>query len=319
MERNWVGRFAAPVSRELVHRAAVAEVFITDIERTSGNTFLVWAQWPRLHVFYGQTPELFDSALVVETLRQSTILIAHSQLGVPLDTQFLMPKMAVSMVPDRRSCPYHPSEVTIEVIISGVKEAAHGTAAFRTDATFMVTGAVMAKGTAQARLIEKNAYLRIRERRKRNGNGLTLPDPVTAESVGHASTRNVVLGTSAIKWAWPLRVDDSNPILFDHPLDHVPGVLLIEATRQALRLRLSDPTLDFTMVDVLFVSIAELSDDAMVIVEALAEGERTNAKVTIQAHGQVLMKAQASISTKKQVFERLAPQEQEDLRHCLHA
>ncbi|EGX54788.1 A-factor biosynthesis enzyme, partial [Streptomyces zinciresistens K42] len=34
-----------------------------------------------------------------------------------------------------------------------------------------------------------------------------------------------------------LRVDTSHAVFFDHPLDHVPGMLLLEAACQAVRAR----------------------------------------------------------------------------------
>lgn len=106
-QRPHIG-FTAPVARELVHRRAVSEVFLTGIQGSGGTAYTLFAQWPRWHVFYGSRNRGFDSALVVETLRQLTILIAHSQLDVPLGMQFLMPEMSVSMAsgatPDP-SCP----------------------------------------------------------------------------------------------------------------------------------------------------------------------------------------------------------------------
>ncbi|MCZ9341344.1 adhesin, partial [Streptomyces sp. TRM76130] len=39
---------------------------------------------------------------------------------------------------------------------------------------------------------------------------------------------------------WPLRVNWAHPTLFDHPTDHVPGMLLLETARQAAQ-RLAGP------------------------------------------------------------------------------
>lgn len=50
--------------------------------------------------------------------------------------------------------------------------------------------------------------------------------------VGRVDERNVVVGAE-VDFEFPLVVDQSHPSLFDHPLDHAPGNLLIEASRQA--------------------------------------------------------------------------------------
>jgi hypothetical protein len=42
----------------------------------------------------------------------------------------------------------------------------------------------------------------------------------------------VVLSPTAGPNVWQLRVDTRHPVLFDHQLDHVPGMLLLEAARQ---------------------------------------------------------------------------------------
>jgi hypothetical protein len=40
---------------------------------------------------------------------------------------------------------------------------------------------------------------------------------------------------------WQLRVDQSHAVLFDHPVDHVPGMVLMEAARQAALLTVGEP------------------------------------------------------------------------------
>ncbi|WP_226962330.1 AfsA-related hotdog domain-containing protein [Streptomyces sp. C8S0] len=79
--------YAATVSRQLVHRAAVCEVFLTDTRRRSDNDFLIAAQLPRVHSYYSDhlaTPAAYDPLLLLEVFRQTSILVAHEHLGVPL-------------------------------------------------------------------------------------------------------------------------------------------------------------------------------------------------------------------------------------------
>lgn len=300
--------FSAPIARELVHRRAVAEVFLTGVHRVEDLTYTVAAQWPRWHVFYGSHHDRFDSALVVETLRQLTVLIAHTQLGVMLGMQFLMPEMSVSMVSGVTQNRSRPVDVVIEVDVSEVKETGRRISSFRSIATFLVDGHKIAEGTARARIVDPEAYSRIRARQGATGEQQEVL-PVSAASVGHASAWNVVLGESETAGLWRLRVDVSHPILFDHPLDHIPGVLLIEAVRQVLRLAVHDPELDFATFDAQFTSIAELGDQVTIALEALTIGaELTTAVASIQARGKVLMRALVGI---RPTIPPLLPAEQE--------
>lgn len=295
MDQPLRSHFAGTVSRELVHRQSVSEVFLTGIYSAGNDRYTVWGQWPRWHVFYGSGSDRFDSALVVETLRQLTVLIAHTQLGVPLDRQFLMPTMSVAMASGATPDPWHPAEVTAEVLVREVKRTGQGIAGMRTIATFWVNGRKIAEGTASARIVAPDAYERLRSRKMLPKQRLEVL-PVSAGSVGHSSDWNVVVGKSDAPGCWPLRVDVSNPILFDHPLDHVPGVLLIEAVRQALRLALLEPAADFVTLDAQFISIAELGDESRVVLESLSDetGSLTVA-ASIQVEGTVLMRAIAEV------------------------
>jgi hypothetical protein len=59
------------------------------------------------------------------------------------------------------------------------------------------------------------------------------PAPVAPHSVGRYQDSDVVLAPSAVDNLWLVRVDTNHPVMFDHPVDHVPGMLAIEAARQA--------------------------------------------------------------------------------------
>ncbi len=59
---------------------------------------------------------------------------------------------------------------------------------------------------------------------------------VPAISVGRASGQNVVLAGVEVghdELRTRVVVDQGNPALFDHPLDHIPGALIFEAFRQS--------------------------------------------------------------------------------------
>ena len=53
---GWSPSFSSTVPRELVHRRAISEVFMTDIRRIGEGRYLAAAQWPRLHPFFRSGP-----------------------------------------------------------------------------------------------------------------------------------------------------------------------------------------------------------------------------------------------------------------------
>ncbi|XAS72350.1 ScbA/BarX family gamma-butyrolactone biosynthesis protein [Micrococcaceae bacterium Sec5.1] len=292
---------SARVGRELVHRRAVSEVFLLGLERCSDTEFTVFAQWPRWHVFYGARDGSTDSAMIVETLRQLTVLIAHAGLGVPLGHQFLMPRMALALSSDARLDPSVPADVTINARISGVKPSQQGPGAFDITADFHAGDLFIATGEASARIVDPAVYGRYRKGRV-PGAVPSPHEPVAADLVGHASSWNVVLGSDGGGVRWPLRVDLSNPILFDHPLDHVPGVLLIEAVRQALRLATGEPALDFDWFQSTFISVAELDAETEIVIESLTDDAGDiHALVSAQSEGKILMRTTACFRRKRPV------------------
>lgn len=74
----------------MVHRAAMAEVFITDAVPTGPDSYLVAAQWPRDHALYHPDPTgRTDPLLLAETLRQALVYLAHRYHAVPLTHRFI--------------------------------------------------------------------------------------------------------------------------------------------------------------------------------------------------------------------------------------
>ncbi|WP_306430798.1 AfsA-related hotdog domain-containing protein, partial [Streptomyces sp. 2R] len=57
---------------------------------------------------------------------------------------------------------------------------------------------------------------------------------------GRGRAEDVVLSESSREGVWELRVDTRHPTLFQRPNDHVPGMLLLEAARQAACLAAGD-------------------------------------------------------------------------------
>lgn len=69
-----------------MHRAALAEVFLTSWTESGPDSYRVSAQWPRFHSFYADADEggYDDPMLLCETMRQTFPLLAHAAYGMPL-------------------------------------------------------------------------------------------------------------------------------------------------------------------------------------------------------------------------------------------
>lgn len=276
---DWRPSFSRTVPRELVHRRAISEVFMTDIRRIGDGRYLAAAQWPRLHPFFYSRPGAYDTALIAESLRQATILVAHAMEGVPMGQIFLMPDMSVHAPGGHSSDPGTPTEVNMLLDVKVSQRNAHGPAVLRVKARFELGGHPIATGTAGARLVDPASYARLRLRPATDGQPpQTVPLP--PERAGHRFSHNVAIGAGSPADSWPLHVDATNPTFFDHPLDHVPGLLMVEGIRQALRVRMMAPNLDFQSFEASFLKIVELDDDASVSLQTVVIEDQKTGRAT---------------------------------------
>ncbi|MDV9190525.1 ScbA/BarX family gamma-butyrolactone biosynthesis protein [Streptomyces sp. SR27] len=226
--------FDRTVSRRLVHRASVTEVFLTDAVVAGADRFLVGAQLPRNHALY--RPEKTGQAdfmLLVEAVRQAGIFLSHRYHDVPLGHHFIFKALSLRISdPAALRVGSGPLPVVVDV---RVVTPAGGRNPRRFDARFdmviEVGGRECARASAGVTVIDGVRYGRLRQR----GRTAQPPGPVAgAVAAGDsAESRGVLLSVPGAPGTWRLRVDPTHPGYFEHPSDHVPGMLLLEAFRQA--------------------------------------------------------------------------------------
>ncbi|WP_165975408.1 ScbA/BarX family gamma-butyrolactone biosynthesis protein [Actinomadura rubrisoli] len=240
--------FARTIDRTLVHRESLAEVFLTDSRRLDEDTYAVAAFLPRSHAYYGDhllSPATYDPMLLLEACRQGAILGAHLHYDVPLDHKFVLTRLSIRIDrPELLRVGAKPRRMTMVV---SVRRRIRDGRVTGGDYTMRLEIAGVEVGTAGIGMRFKSPedYLAMRYR-DRDGGPLrstsVLPvqspgTPVAPHLVGRASPENVVLlngraehsGASAL-----LRLTANHPSLFDHPQDHVPGMVLAEAARQVV-------------------------------------------------------------------------------------
>lgn len=224
------------VPKELVHRTTVAEVMLTDWDRVDDTHFVVSAQWPRGHSFFTPVADGYHDPLIgCETVRQIGILLGHAEFGVPFGHQFLVWDLALSVHPQYLLMGYEPASLSVSVHCTEINRRGRNLSGLRFEAVFHHDGNIVATGGGSFSCMAPAVYRRVRGEHAPGGNWHQIPlsSPAAPQSVGRMSPMDVVLSPTDEQNHWQLRVDTRHPVLFEHAVDHVPGMVLVEAARQA--------------------------------------------------------------------------------------
>jgi 2-oxo-3-(phosphooxy)propyl 3-oxoalkanoate synthase len=228
------------MDRTLVHRDAIAEVLLTDLIRLTETELLVAAQWPRSHRVYRPDPDgRHDPMLILESIRQTGLAVSHYAFGVGFDQQSLMRDVGFAL--DQRAEPRALLSATNLAITVHCRDLITRTGRLRgmtIELTFAADGVPFATGHGTVRWISAQSYAALRARGGIRLNwdqlrrGSTVP-PRRASSIRAAE--DVLLNPETRPdGRRRLVVPLDHPVYFDHPLDHAPGMLLIDAAWQAV-------------------------------------------------------------------------------------
>jgi hypothetical protein len=226
---------------QLVHKSAIEEVFFTDFEmRDDGREFVVSAQLPRSHCLYSEMENGFhDLLLIMEIGRQGMTAYGHSILGVPEGTAFVL-MSSVAEVTDIEATRRvdEPSTLALPVpFVEGRRSARGRVRKYSLATAGTIDGRTAIALSGEAMLIPSSLYERARGGGEIEGHGHhTIPVPVAPARVGRILPRNVVVGDAMLaegELHCAVVIDTSHPSFFDHRLDHVPAMLMLEAARQA--------------------------------------------------------------------------------------
>ncbi|MGW1075421.1 ScbA/BarX family gamma-butyrolactone biosynthesis protein [Streptomyces sp. NPDC002537] len=268
-------RLTTTVAREYVHRAALSEVFLSGWQRTGTDAFTVTAQWPRSHSFYSTGRNLYDPLLLSETVRQTFPLLMHAAYGVPFGHQLSWSHFDFSVNPRAMRVEINPAELELRVRCSDIVYRRSLPTSLSLTAEIIRDGSLLAVASTRFGCITPAVYRRLRAGHSDVTEVFThAPEPVrplAPRTVGRESTRDVVLAPPVRRGRWQLRVDTMHPILFDHAVDHVPGMLLMEAARQATHALEPSADLLFPLsMDSTFHHYVEFDSPCWIVAERLA-------------------------------------------------
>lgn len=234
------GNYSQTIARELVHKRSIAEVLITSVTTTPA-TWICHAQLPRRHSFHtdttGEQSAYHDPLLVLEAFRQACIAASHASYDVPLDARYTVRYYELSIL-DLATLKCGPQVLDLELHIAVRNE-------FRQGGDGPVRGLDVAavvthEGKKVMELSGAFGWMSLAKWEAFRGGASwdagAQASPADPQIVGRTRPENVVigepvpLGGSAV--SAPIVVDVRHPTIFDHPLDHLPGGLIIEACRQ---------------------------------------------------------------------------------------
>lgn len=221
--------------RQLVHRLDPQDVFPTALTRLTDSQFSVSAHWPRSHRFFSPVAGRHqDPLLIAETMRQTTMLIAHAEFGVPLGDAFVMWELQYVSESERLVLGEDPWDITVDVSCSRIQRRGRSLGSMHLELLLHRRGTVLASGGGRISCTSAGVYQRLRGHRGAMLDArIPLLPAVAPRTVGRTSEHDVVLAPASAPDTWALRLDTRHPTLFSHPNDHVPGILLLEAARQA--------------------------------------------------------------------------------------
>jgi hypothetical protein len=257
----------------MVHKRGIGEVLVTSLEQSADDTNRCGIHLPASHLLFSDSPHgQLDSTMLVEAFRQSGLAVAHRHLSAHREAQFVFQRLSASwpVAPMHLRACDATCLVTVEVAkFDPIGELMRCTLV----GTIAIAGAVVFQMSGVSRVLAAVTYERLRRGHERttSRDAPVAGDAVDPSRVGRANVRNVCVGSPVGDlgrfYQAPLRVDTLHPTFFDHPADHVPGLLVIEALRQISVLAVaSDPAAPaaprLTRMETSFDGFVELAEPA---------------------------------------------------------
>ncbi|MEV6259566.1 ScbA/BarX family gamma-butyrolactone biosynthesis protein [Streptomyces sp. NPDC051784] len=271
------------VSAALTHKVNQDEMLLRTWRKTAPDAFTVTAVWPPAHPFYAHRHGLHDPLLLSETVRQTLPLLSHGAYEVPFGHQLLWKDFSWTLDPAATFADGGPAELELHITCDDVTYRRSRAAAISLRADVERGGLPVATAHSRFTIQDRTVYDRLRgayaDAGAATARALPLSPPAGLTPFGRDRFEDVVLAATDRPGRWQLRVDTTHPVLFDHLVDHAPGMLLLEAARQAALAAAYPRPMVVTGMETEFVKYAEM-DTAC---ELEAEWTREPGRVRISA------------------------------------
>lgn len=275
-----------PVAQEQVHKLTASEVLLTEWCQNGNDVFTVHAEWPQDHGFYGTQHGLHDPMLLPESIRQCIPLLSHAAYDAPAGHRQSWSHFSFALTPAALATTIGATSFELRVTCKDVVRRMGRLASMLMKVDVLRDGIQV--GTAHTRFANHApaVYRRLRgtyaDLDHAIARALPLPPPAAPAQVSRGDFADVVLSPTDSPRRHQMRVDLNHPVLFDHPVDHAPGMLLLEAARQASHTAVQQPTATLAM-DVVFARYAELDAPCWIHTDAYPTNQPGQHRVLITA------------------------------------
>lgn len=245
------------VRRSLVHKRSLENVLLTEVRACSDDRFLCAGRIPTAHRFFndaGRTPHQ-DILFYTELGRQASLAVSHAFLNVSAEDVFVFEGSQAAVTDAAWTTPCHsaPDLVLVEVHIRDVaRRRNNAVSRVVADHRMSIGEEQVFQGTGAWTMQPAALFHRLR----RMSPGRTTParsdSPHLDVAPTAGRTRSAGLGNVVISrpefiddgtaYVSSLIVDYRHPYFFDHPCDHIPGMLLLEACAQMAVAAFSEST-----------------------------------------------------------------------------
>ncbi|WP_369360296.1 ScbA/BarX family gamma-butyrolactone biosynthesis protein [Streptomyces sp. cg2] len=276
---------SARVLNSFVHLRHDNSVLVTDWQRSGDMNYRVTAQWPAPG--NGEPGRGFrsESMQAGQMVRQAGLLLAHAEFGAPLAHAILLRTFDFSFDMDFLRAKNKPASLIVQVLCEPTKSRGRSINGLHMTMTIHCEGQQIGTAATGFEWIPPAVYRRLRgDHAEAVSDQPPLSAPVAPAQVDCTADVEVVLAPTEHADRWLLRNDFRNTALYDHPVDHVPGLVLIEAAQQAARLVTSPGNFRASAVETVFDRYVEFDSPCWIEAHPVAAEAKGSTAVRVTGH-----------------------------------
>lgn len=230
-----------------LHKKTERTVLLSTITVGDDSTCMITLK-PEHELFSSHSGTSRATLVGLEIVRQLGLLIGHTVGNVPLDWAFLLEELFFGVQRGGGVDLFErASEVEISVEIDDMRKPRRCANGMAASASFRLDGNVVARGAGRFRCIPPRVYRALRSSAPQEKRGFT---PHTGEALLGVQQESSQLRATL---GWPT----SDPLIFDHEVDHVPGMLLAQAGLAAHEILAGRPPASLSLTCRRFAEIGE--------------------------------------------------------------